>query len=493
MTFRVSDMDSKAEGRTLLSRQARVNKNYPREKPPGKKIKKTRGVSRPCPKILEPLARYIQYIYPVCPMFSGDDLRRLIKNFVRRPQAIAKHQHPNAQPKVPQQLKRDDAVFLLILAIGELYVYSDQRIDCVTGVRDGFIASNPVYCKEVTQMIESHDGGTELHDAQRLLLAGIHNALEGRGNESAKQFRMADTVLRSLLDENKLLLKGGIDELLSESGVNSESDLNSAFEKLKQRRVAGEEVMADRDKRQIVTAALTCLRFQNNSFFADFRQTTGLRDVKQLLPTIVKFSGESLYDINLPYSSKTGRTDSNKTIHDLHHALTFIEGQLDQIHDEVYGDITHGLSGREIRTIFQAREETVNTWKNTLPSGFRWNEKPSPYSDPMQARLRFMYLEAIRTINQPFLEYASYQYRSNVDGIIPADGGKSLSNVQVRLYGALDGMGEADVMLGCTRCVRAAEQMVILFEEESNRRAITNRCLIADAYVFLQHSMQTRV
>lgn len=432
-------------------------------------------------------------IHLIYPIFLVDDLLVWIENFNKRHQVLKRHQNSDALPETPPELTSTDNLLLLVLKIGEACVCAAQGVERLAHVGDGLLASNSIYYEKIARMTKSHDGGGELHDAQRLLLAGLYNASIGRGDDSDTQFKTAGNVLKRLLKENDILLECGLDERLPEIAVDVDLDTELICEQLGKHLLASEAKMTNLKQRQMVMAAWVCLRFQINEPSVDRRQTTGLCEVKHLLPTLAELPEKSIYRKTLAYPGGGNQDHDRKATSLFYHALIFLEKQLNEIRGEIYGDEILRLSGHAIRRMFQAREETVKAWKDTLPRGLRWDEKLSPSLDVMQARLSFMYWEAVRTINEPFLEYALYWRCSSVDGIIPAHGGKPLSNVQVRLYEAINGMDEADVMLGYTRCVRAAERMIPLFDEESNRRAMTSRCLIADAYVFSQHSMRTRV
>jgi hypothetical protein len=467
--------------------------NYPQKKGSRRKTKETTAVCQLSTTDWNYLESYMEHIHRIYSIFLVDDLPAWIENFNKRHQILKKHQCSNALPETPPRLTPTDVLLLLVLKVGEACVCTAQGVKRLAHVGDGLVASNSIYCEEIARMTKSHDGGGELHDAQRLLLAGLYNASIGRGDDSDTQFKAAGSVLKCLLENHNILLECGIDERLQKIAVDVDLDTELIRKQLEQHRLASEGKMRDLKQRQMVMAAWACLRFQSNEISVDRMQTTGLCEVKHLLPTLTEVPEKSIYGTTLAYPGVGNQDHDRKTTSFLYHALIFLERQLNEIRGEIYGDEILSLSGHAIRGTFQAREETVNAWKDNLPSGFRWDEKPSPSSDVMQARLSFMYWEAIRTINEPFLEYALYRHYFNVDGIMPAHGGKPLSDLQVRLYEAFNGMGDANVMLACNRCVRAAEQMTTLFDKESNCGPMANRCLIADAYVFLQHTTRTSV
>lgn len=486
------DLNSANIGRIRHPRQASAHAAHPHENFKGK----TTTVILLPPAIEDRLRNYIQHIHLTYPIVLKSELREWIKGWCRRRPITEKHQRSNAPPEKSPKLTSNDAVLLLVLEVGGACAYGDQDSERVTDVGDGSFASYSHYSGEVARMIKSHDGGTELYEAQRLLLAGLYNALIGRGDDSAKQFKTAETVLRSLLDRNNVLLERGTDKLLSEIRVDVEDATESIEEQLERNRVASERIMKDGKKRRIVMAAWACLRFQRNNFFADPKKMTGLCEIKHLLPTLTEFPGKSLYGITLQCPTDGGQAYGRKTISWFYLALTFIEGQLDQIRGEVYGEETHGLSRQTIRRGFPMREEIVDGWKKSLPDGLAWDkESLSSLSslDLMQAQLCAAYWESIRTINEPLLEYALQQHGSDMDGTISSHIGKPLSHVRARLYEAFDGMEEVEVMLACTRCVRAAEQITVLFGEQSEHWSITNTYHTADTYAIMRHSMRARV
>jgi hypothetical protein len=324
------------------------------------------------------LESYVKHAYLFYPMIHFRDLSLWISGFCRRHGTIERHQHPNRQSELSRKLEPNDAIILLVLAVGEASAHGDKGIDPGTGIGDDGIASESTYYTEAAPTIGSSDDGADLHHAQKLLLAGHYSALMGRTNDSFHYLKRADTVLRSLLNEHDVLLK----EEIPESG---HSDAASTLEKSRQRSMANEQKLTSKPRRSIVMAAWTCLRFQRNSFFTIYKQSTGLWKMENFLPTLSEIPGKGVCGIGLPLLTRNGGTGNLNTISVFYHALIYLEEIL-------------SWSEQKIHEELELYKKMVDHWRNDLSHGLSLEKGSSLILKPMRSWLNEKYLEVIGRI-----------------------------------------------------------------------------------------------
>jgi hypothetical protein len=339
----------------------------------------------------------MEHIHPVYPALHLCDLNIWIGNFIKRHGTIDKQQHSEAGSEEPRKLELQDAVVLLVFALGEAVAFTKGTCERVTATRDQFIAFESAYYEEAVQAI--NEDGTDIDHAQKLLFAGHYNLLVGSSEDSVKFFKRADTVLRSLLDKHNLLFREEVTGLLTKNRIDVNSDVESSLKLFGQQHVDNEKKMTEMPQRLIVMAAWTCLRILRNSFPTEHERMTDLWKIEGLMPTLSKFPGKIVWGVSSPYRTKDGRTDDNEAISHFYQALTSIERLLETIRTGPHRKDGRVLSGQAIRNSLERCREDVDKWKAILPDDLRWNEQSALPSNPLQARLEEMYRQTMCEID----------------------------------------------------------------------------------------------
>jgi hypothetical protein len=348
-------------------------------------------------------------------MFNLCDLQLWIRYLYQRHGTIERQQHSETGSEEPRKLVLQDAVVLLVFALGEAYAYAKGKGERVTTTRSQSVAFKSAYYEEAVQTMKSHEDGTDIENAQILLLAGHYNALVGSSEDSAKLFIRADTVLRCLLDKHDLLYKEGVTELLTKSEIDVNSDVESSRELFRRHLVDNEKKMKKYSQRLIVMAAWTCLRTLRNDFPTKYKRTTALWKIEDLLPTPFVFPGKSVCRVSSPYRTQDKRTDDNGAISYFYQALTSIERLLEQICTRPHRKDARGLSGQALRNLLERCREDVNKWKAILPDGLRWNEQSALPSNPLQARLKEVYRKTMCEIDECLTSVAEHTRWKRLD------------------------------------------------------------------------------
>jgi len=340
----------------------------------------------------------MEHIYPFYPMFYLRDLQWWIRCVIEQRRAIVSQQRLKAGSEEPRKLVPQDAVVLLVFALGEAVAFTNGKGKRVTATRGQSIPFSSAYYEEAVQTIKDHEDVDDIYHAQKMLLAGHYNMLLGR-EDSVEFFKRADTVLRSLLNERNPLFQEDVTGLLTKSGIDVNSDVESSRKLFRRHHVENEKKMAEDSQRLIVMAAWTCLRISRNSFPTEYKQMTDLWKIEDLLPTPSMFPGKSVCRVASPYRTTDGRTDENKSISDFYQALTSIERLLEQICTGTHRNTTHSLSGQALQDLLERCREDVNKWKNILPKDLRWDNQSALPLNTMQARLEEIYRETMRKID----------------------------------------------------------------------------------------------
>lgn len=331
-------------------------------------------------------------------MFHASTLDGLIHGFQERHVTVERSQHPKIQFEEPQEHIRDDGAVLFILALGEAYTQKSRESERVTDIGGHSAINKSTYYAKAAQTIESHNAGTDLYHAQKLLLAAHYNGLIGCSDKSAEFFASASTVLRFLLHNKSLLFPKGLTELLTEHGVDVNSDIDLALGMFKERILASQEKMSDSPHVRIVMTAWTCLRLLRRFFPTDHEQVADLCEIEDLLPTFLLIPEKSVCRIELPYSTEDSRTDDNEAIHYFNQALTSIE-RLRERCTRLCRNDAWSLSRQALRNSLEWCKEDVNRWKTFLPNSLKWDEQPTLPSNSLLAQLEKIYRETMWEMN----------------------------------------------------------------------------------------------
>ena len=294
----------------------------------------------------------------------------------------------------------------MVLALGEAYAYTNGKDERVTDGGGQDVAFESTYYKEVSPTIESGDDSPDLRRAQILLLAGYYNNLIACTEKSATLFARAAILLRHLLDDHKLLFQETLDKLLTQRGIDVVSDEEGALKIFEERNRDSQKKIEVNTHSSIVLAAWTCLRLLRNLFPESYKETTGLWEIEDLLPSLLLFPGENVCHGELLIQTD-GRTDDNVTISYFYQALTFAERLFAQVRAEVSRKDDRTLSRQALRISLERCREDINKWREILPDHLRWDEQSALPSKSLQAQLKEFYQNTMCDIDKCLQEEPS--------------------------------------------------------------------------------------
>lgn len=201
----------------------------------------------------------------------------------------------------------------------------------------------------------------------------------------------------------------------------------------------------------------------------------GIREVKQKLLLPHRVPEDETY-----VGLDTGdHRDEYNNILLYYSAQIYLRSNLDEVHQEIYGEAWLGLSLEQVQEMLVSHEQILGLWRNALPDTMKWADEDRPAADILNARLRAKYWGARYIVNRPFLDYALH--------IMPqAKAGKSVRDVardarnntrdeaELHLFEAIAGLSDSEVFQACKRCVFAAIQSTEAFDGVPDRLIVTN-------------------
>ena len=455
-------------------------------------------------KINDRFSSFMEWIDTLAPFLDATDLRELVDEFRERhdprswpsyPSGIHdesdkdwRRQHLNQGFRPPRRRSPGDAVVLLVLALGEICRHpgplppteslpNGERID-MSAVPGLF------YYRRALEAMPDDVDIANLALAQAFLLAGLYTGQLARASESVRWFAMAGKVLRKLVDQHGLY---------RDSAWTVREDPEDLQEEANRCRM----LFGNKLQRSVLLAAWSCLYLQDEALMGSSLMLSDLSDVRD----------------RLPWSpSKHDRRDNNHDRHDYNHdkrdnnhdrhdknddgddddygdpsvdstllfvAQVFLKRQLALVQDELYWSDYSTYSPAGIRAILQSQEPMFRSWRERLPVGLQWNDGDQPPSAISLARLREVYWGLRHEMYRPFLDFL-LNVRPYLGGGVTVE--QALAHgrriafrwADVRLFEAIAGMDEAELIDGCRMCVEAAMRNTSAFYNVPGRLVVTN-------------------
>ena len=124
-------------------------------------------------------------------------------------------------------------------------------------------------------------------------------------------------------------------------------------------------------------------------------------------------------------------------------------------------------------------ERILGYWRDTLPTGLKWEDTDLPPADILDARLRAKYWEARYICNRPFLDYALHIMPHTKDGqsiesVAVDSQGNPRDKAEIHVFKAIELMGEHEICEASKRCVDAAMHSTVAFDGVPYRLIVTN-------------------
>jgi hypothetical protein len=334
-----------------------------------------------------------------------------------------------------------NAMFLLVLALGRICLHTDP----LRGVTPGL-----AYYTQATRMIGDHLDGNDLIHAQIFILAGLFKGQLARVRESMSWYQMAGRVVLDLLDHYQLY-KG------------SQSDDHGHVPIKNPRHIL------------IVIAAWSCLQLETDILADIPLPPSGIQEKEpELLPVEMLPQEEG---ISMVRPGGAGGIDETFVYFV---AQLFLRRRLNRVHVEIYGSASLNLPLKAVQEILLGHDAILTQWRHALPAPLQWEDGDPPATDILAARLRGKYYGARYVTNRPFLDYALHimphviHNRANIEEAAVNAAGNPRDVADVRLFKAIQRMGDAAIWEGVQQCVRAAMHSTVAFDGIADRLIVTN-------------------
>ena len=332
------------------------------------------------------------------------------------------------------------------------HVASLRNLDVIPGL---------AYYAKAAEILGDQGDGNDLVHAQMFLLAGLYKGQLARVRESMSWLSMAGRAIINLLDRYKLY---------NEHYWISHGDIRKQHE-------TGQARIKDKRHSLIVLASWTCLQLESD-ILAELRlPNSGIQGMEHMLlwPRDVPDSEAENYDGLEASSEREG--DANILL--LYTAQMWLRKRLNQVHQEMYGNQCLSQTLPQVREMLSGHENMLGSWRETLPPSLQWHDDDRPAADILEARLRAKYWGARYVINRPFLDYALHlmahvKEGHHIESVAQDVHGNPRSPAEIHLFKAIEGMGEQQIWEASKRCIEAAMQSTVAFDNVPDRLIITN-------------------
>ena len=335
-----------------------------------------------------------------------------------------------------------------------LQVAGPRNLDSIPGL---------AYYARAAEILGDQGDGNDLVHAQMFLLAGLYKGQLARVKESMSWISMAGRAILNLLDRYKLY---------NDNYWTAHGDIRKQHEK-------GQARIKDKRHNLIVLASWTCLQLESD-ILAELRlPSSNIKSVENMLlmPHNMPDSETENYEGLEPDGTQENQSYGKILL--FYTAQMFLRKRLNQVHQEMYGDQCLNQTLNQVREMLSGHERILGYWRETLPTGLRWNDHDPPPSDILDARLRAKYWGARYIINRPFLDYALHIMPHAKDGrtiesVAVDSQGNPRDKAEIHLFKAIELMGEHEIWEASKRCVDAAMQSTIAFDGVPDRLIVTN-------------------
>ncbi|KAK5108816.1 hypothetical protein LTR62_007790 [Meristemomyces frigidus] len=300
------------------------------------------------------------------------------------------------------------------------------------------------YYARAAEILGEHSDGNDLIHAQMFLLAGLYKGQLARVGESMSWITKASRVAMILLERFKLYTN-----YWTENG-----DVRKQLAK-------GQARITDRQVNLIVLVSWSCLQLESD-ILADLPYpSSGIQSAENFLL--------------MPHSGREADSEADEQFPDHEHwedydntmiyytAQLFLRRKLNQVHREMYGSGCLHQPLDHVRDMLGSYESLLYSWRESLPVGYKWDDRDPPATCKLAARLRAKYYGARYLVNRPYLDYALHimpgvQSGRTVREIAKDVHGAPRHAADIHIFEAIWQMPEAEILQACKRCIEAAMQ-----------------------------------
>ncbi|KAK5153445.1 hypothetical protein LTS14_007615 [Recurvomyces mirabilis] len=313
------------------------------------------------------------------------------------------------------------------------------------------------YAKAAEILGEQGDGNDLIH-AQMFLLAGLYKGQLARVGESMSWITRASRVAMTLLERYKLY-----------------TNYWTAHGDIRKKLARGQARITSKNANLIVLVSWSCLQLESD-ILADIRlPSSGIQSIENslLMPHNSREDDDGVYE-QFPHHEKR---DDYDNILIYYTAQLFLRRKLNQIHREMYGSDCLSQPLEQVRGTLGGYELLLHSWRESLPDGYKWDDKEKPVESILAARLRAKYYGmshfrascARYLVNRPFLDYALHIMPAIKDGRSVREAardvhGEPRHEADIHIFEAIQGMPESEIWRACRRCIEAAIQSTIAFD-----------------------------
>ena len=168
-------------------------------------------------------------------------------------------------------------------------------------------------------------------------------------------------------------------------------------------------------------------------------------------------------------------------------ARMFLRKRLNIGQEQFYGTGCLEQTLIEVQQTFHHHESILNGWRDLLPPKLKWeeNDRGLP-TDALKSMLRADYWRLRHLISRPFLDYAIHIMQDVKDGRrvedVALDAWRgSRHTADIRIFKAIELMGQGTVLTACESCVEAAMKGIDALDGVPNQVVMANIHGIAHA------------
>ena len=321
------------------------------------------------------------------------------------------------------------------------------------------------YYAKAAEILGDQGDGNDLVHAQMFLLAGLYKGQLARVKESMSWFTMAGRAIRILLDRYKLY----------------NDNYWTAYGNVRKMHQRDQARIKDKRHNLIVLASWTCLQLESD-ILAELRlPSSGIQSIENMLlmPHNMSDDEQENYDSVRKQNDSGGGSENYDKILMFYTSQMFLRKRLNQVHQEMYGDQSLNQSLRQVREMLNGHEDILRYWRGGLPADLAWEDKDLPPSDILHARLRAKYWGARYIINRPFLDYALHilphtNEGAEVETVAKDVHGNLRDKAEIHLFKAIELIDKQEIWAAVSRCIEAAMQSTVAFDQVPDRLVVTN-------------------
>ncbi|KAI6788038.1 hypothetical protein KC343_g995 [Hortaea werneckii] len=318
-----------------------------------------------------------------------------------------------------------------------------RNLECIPGL---------AYYTKACEVMGDQADGNDLCHVQMFLLAGLFKEKLGLMEESWSCITIAERASLMLLDRNGLYKR--------KSGPGQGSLRG------------GPEMIETKRQNLIVLAAWTCLD-QFDGIRAELRfPPRHIQEIEDRLP----------YPKEVPQDKDTMLSSSRHTVPLVdfcYSSRIWLRQQLNDFSREMYGAAYVNQPLEEVRQTIKRYDNALNRSRRAMPAQLQWSDADPPASDIPAARLRAEYWAVRYVVNRPYLDYALHNWKHVRNGKSVREAaidahGRPRDEAEIRLFEAIQGLGETEIWGSVRTCIEAAMQSTVALDRVPAPLVVTN-------------------